>query len=347
MSVIDTLITDRTQDDVNELIGLLKTGVNPSDHKGAYNASDLNRLGEAINYIKAKSLDIGIELTEKSSYYKIVYELPKETITLKYSQPGDGEPSPDNIRPIFPALEIDGIGEIYGGTLDGETATLTITHYSKLFNGTERWYAATYEYPYNAFWTTTTNDNEFPDGKKSGGDIVFSHVPHKMVRRRETESGGELVGGIYLWCRLEGIYTQGDFGYKLMSFADVGTPFQIVYEMEEPITVELSKKQLEQVAKQIGNKRAIINTMQSTWDYPDIPCDWQLNEYIYELEYIRQRVSEYRANIELPETMRRLDFEEANQMERLLVVVDEVIDNIKKSYRGYSGRLQAGGGCLP
>ena len=341
------LITDRTQNDVNELIGLLKTGVNPSDHKGAYNASDLNRLGEAINYIKEKSLDIGIEMTDRSGYYKIIYELPEGTINLHCSQPGDGEPSPDNIRPIFPSLEIDGIGRIYGGTLDTQTAMLTITHFSKFFNGSERWYPSTYEYPYNAFYVITKNDSDFPDGKKSGGDILFSHVPHKMVRRRETESGGELVGGIYLWCRLEGIYTQGDFGYKLMSFADVGTPFQIVYEMEEPITVELSKKQLEQVAKQIGNKRAIINTMQSTWDYPDIPCDWQLNEYVHELEYIRQRIAEYRANIELPETMRHLDFEEANQMERLLVVVDEVIDNIKKSYRGYSGRLLAGGGFLP
>lgn len=346
MSVIDTLITDRTQDDVNELIGLLKTGVNPSDHKGAYNASDLNRLGEAINYIKAKSLDIGIELTEKSSYYKIVYELPEETITLKYSQPGDGEPSPDNIRPIFPALEIDGIGEIYGGTLDGETATLTITHYSKLFNGTERWFAATYEYPYNAFWTIATNDNEFPDGKKSGGDIVFSHVPYKMVRNRQTESCALLYNGTHLWCRLEGIYTLSDFGMKLASYADVGTPFQMVYELEEPITVQLSKKQIEQAAKQVGNKKVVINTMTTDWNYSDIPCDWQMKAYINELGYIRQRILEYRT-VELPETIRHLDYEGANQMERLLVIVDEVIDKIKKSYRGYSGRLRAGGECLP
>lgn len=340
MSVIDSLITDRTQNDVNELIELLKTGVNPSDHKGAYNASDLNRLGEAINYIKEKSLDIGIEMTDRSGYYKIIYELPEGTINLHCSQPGDGEPSPDNIRPILPALKIDGIGEIYGGSMDCDTGELTITHKNKFFDGNEIWYPLAFEYPYNAFWGDKT------DVKVGSSDVMFSHVPFKPVKRNETESCGYLNYSD-LWVRIEGTYTTKEFRTKLMSFADVGTPFQLVYEMEEPITVQLTKKQLEQVAKQIGNKRVIINMMKITWDYPDIPCDWQLNEYIYELEYIRQRISEYRANIELPETMRRLDFEEANQMERLLVVVDEVIDNIRKSYRGYSGRLQAGGGCLP
>ena len=87
--------------------------------------------------------------------------------------------------------------------------------------------------------------------------------------------------------------------------------------------------------------------MTTNWDYPDIPCAWQMDIYIDELEYIKKEISEYRTALELPETMRHMDFEGANQMERLLVIVDRVIDNIKKSYRGYSGRLRAGGGCLP
>lgn len=40
MSVIDTLITDRTQEDVDE-----------RTTKGHYNASDLNRVAQAMNYI--------------------------------------------------------------------------------------------------------------------------------------------------------------------------------------------------------------------------------------------------------------------------------------------------------
>ena len=48
MSVIDTLITDRTEADVT--IG------NP---KGTYNASDLNRVGAAMNYVADRLRDVG------------------------------------------------------------------------------------------------------------------------------------------------------------------------------------------------------------------------------------------------------------------------------------------------
>lgn len=60
-SIIDTLITDRTQEDVDNLISLLASGVNPSsNHKGAYNASDLNRVGEAVEYLEPHLASIGI-----------------------------------------------------------------------------------------------------------------------------------------------------------------------------------------------------------------------------------------------------------------------------------------------
>lgn len=42
MSIIDTLVTDRTQADVDA-----------RNEKGTYNASDLNRVGAAMNYVAA------------------------------------------------------------------------------------------------------------------------------------------------------------------------------------------------------------------------------------------------------------------------------------------------------
>lgn len=63
MSVIDTLITDRTQEDVDALLALLAAGTNPAaDHKGAYNASDLNRVGEAVNYLVGRLATVGISV---------------------------------------------------------------------------------------------------------------------------------------------------------------------------------------------------------------------------------------------------------------------------------------------
>lgn len=61
MSIIDTLITDRTQADVDRVLALSAkgwAGMSPEERaewsaglKGAYNASDLNRVREAMEYL--------------------------------------------------------------------------------------------------------------------------------------------------------------------------------------------------------------------------------------------------------------------------------------------------------
>ena len=62
MSIIDTLITDRTAADVaalKQLMALDYASMSPAqqaawlqDSKGAYNVSDMNRVGTALNYLK-------------------------------------------------------------------------------------------------------------------------------------------------------------------------------------------------------------------------------------------------------------------------------------------------------
>lgn len=50
MSIIDTLVTDRTQADVDA-----------RNEKGTYNASDLNRVGSAMNYVSDRLKDAGYD----------------------------------------------------------------------------------------------------------------------------------------------------------------------------------------------------------------------------------------------------------------------------------------------
>lgn len=115
-SIIDTLITDRTQEDVDALIDLLASGVNPSsNHKGAYNASDLNRVGEACNFLLYELLDIGIDvapvnLNEIYGYntakglivnFKPIKPAPIHfAVDIVPTQSGSGTPSASNVRPI-------------------------------------------------------------------------------------------------------------------------------------------------------------------------------------------------------------------------------------------------------
>ena len=59
MSVIATLITDRTEQDVLDVIEALKSGANYVPMKGAYNADDLNRVGSAVNYLVGEYDELG------------------------------------------------------------------------------------------------------------------------------------------------------------------------------------------------------------------------------------------------------------------------------------------------
>ena len=69
--------------------------------------------------------------------------------------------------------------------------------------------------------------------------------------------------------------------------------------------------------------------------------------YLGAVSAIREKVREYRPGAALPESMRNLEFNEANQIEALLSAAEDVVTKVMLSYRGYSGRLRAGGGVLP
>ena len=80
MSVIDTLITDRTQADVDALLALLAAGTNPAaNHKGAYNASDLNRVGAAVNYLAGRLEAVGISVRAEARTDWTAADIPRQS----------------------------------------------------------------------------------------------------------------------------------------------------------------------------------------------------------------------------------------------------------------------------
>jgi len=94
VSVIDTLITDRTNADVTEYMTLRAKGyfgmttaekaLWDEGHKGAYNATDLNRVGEAIEYLEAQFNDLPGEL---STYIAALGVVPDSLFEVSYSYP--------------------------------------------------------------------------------------------------------------------------------------------------------------------------------------------------------------------------------------------------------------------
>ena len=89
------LITDRTQDDVNYVLSLAdkwrRGTISESEKtewlaglKGAYNASDLNRVGAAMEYVEARLKEAGyrISVTPKTDWN--TQDVPNDNLMLQY-----------------------------------------------------------------------------------------------------------------------------------------------------------------------------------------------------------------------------------------------------------------------
>lgn len=88
-------------------------------------------------------------------------------------------------------------------------------------------------------------------------------------------------------------------------------------------------------------------TIRTDWTAADIPTQGQMEDYLAAVAAIRGKILEYRPGSELPESVRRLDYNGANQIESLLKAAEDTVTKVMLSYRGYSGRLTAGVNCLP
>lgn len=107
MSIINDLITDRALEDWQRVLELRAkglSGMTPAEleeyragMKGAYNASDLSRVNEAMEYILARILSTGTVLTLE----------PMKTFTLGYiPPPEDVEPYLRNLSTLRGALAV-------------------------------------------------------------------------------------------------------------------------------------------------------------------------------------------------------------------------------------------------
>lgn len=88
-------------------------------------------------------------------------------------------------------------------------------------------------------------------------------------------------------------------------------------------------------------------TVKTDWTTADIPTQGQMEAYLAAVAAIRERVRAYRPGANLPASMQKLDFNGSNQIESLLSAAEDVVTKVILSYRGFSGRLRAGGNGLP
>lgn len=78
------------------------------------------------------------------------------------------------------------------------------------------------------------------------------------------------------------------------------------------------------------------------WTMEDIPAAGEMEAYLTRIRDVKSAFPNIAGLPELPEDMSRLTFEAANNIERVLLLVYDVLGDLEKS-RVYSGELQSGG----
>ena len=150
MSIIDTLITDRTQGDEERVEELAAKGYGAmtaeekaewdGEMKGAYDASDLNRVESAVAYLAELLVSLPIELKEYAAskgvafdaFFDVPYDAAAYALTTKTDWDELDSPTPEqmaryieNVKALRSALDYatsDLPGSMDNLTIDGANA---------------------------------------------------------------------------------------------------------------------------------------------------------------------------------------------------------------------------------
>lgn len=177
-------------------------------------------------------------------------------------QSGSGDPTPSNVRPItaHTAVKVTVSNETdskeynaglpadsYCGSFDWSTGVLTLTHKMLAVTGNEGWELLSND----AVWKT---DGLMEDSKK--GQSVYGFCSHLLsgadgtlvwdyIRKANTFGGLAFFGFANgLWGEDLREITVAKWKEYTKAQYDAGTPIQLVYELEKPLTEQLTAQEI-------------------------------------------------------------------------------------------------------
>lgn len=181
--------------------------------------------------------------------------------TIAAVQGGEGDPTPDNVRPIAgwdaaqlwhgaaydetaeATLSTDLPEIVYGGTLDWVTGLLTITHFVQTFDGTEEWTLSTdgyYQYYDATLYAKTASTNQ----------VAYHVCSHFKADRHRSSGNADNTcherNNNKLMVKCSAITTLANWTAYLAAQAATGTPVTIVWEYLPTYykTIQLTPQQL-------------------------------------------------------------------------------------------------------
>ena len=181
--------------------------------------------------------------------------------TITAVQEGEGDPSPDNVRPIVgwdrvnvkndtsgQTLTADLPETVYGGTLDWTTGELLVTYERVVLRGTEDWKAVTGSVanPYFFYILSPGHDRLIPGtGLCSHWQTVYISSANANIGYHPANSAAGDTRIIIRPDNVEVTINVAPWRDYLAEQYAVGTPVTITYELATPYTIQLTPQQLD------------------------------------------------------------------------------------------------------
>ena len=298
MSVIDTLVTDRTQSDVKA-----------RNAKGTYKASDLNRVGAAMNYVAARLREQGYD--PHITPVKLPRPGTTETVTQTVEKQMTTDVTGDNVSSFFTVSNNSYYFKPSGGTWTTTNGGVSSSTAKTVFTALQD---MTVSFAYS--YSSEKNYDKFT--LKVAGSTVENAVSGSTTNKTYT---GTLTAGQTI-----------ELTYSKDSSTDSN---------DDKCTMSALKvTRMETVTETI-----VIETPDPrdpyTWYSEDIPLPVYMNLYISNLAELRKQFTLYETTPEVPPDLEKLNYIEANNIEQILVDIDALLTNISAGWL-YSGEIYSG-----
>lgn len=363
MSIIDTLITDRTQSDITRWRTLHDKGwANmtadekaewTAGMKGAYNATDLNRVNDALIYLRDLFGGFGFLADIK---------LPVITDVT----PGTIEPGESRLPDGYTELEyIESSGTQYIDTgfkpnqdtrvvCDTEFAASTTAYWlfgSRVSTNDRNYAFLTYQDGHRSDYNDTAGD---VIGGVSGRFIVdknknityIDEVVKDELSYRAFQSTYNLYifrgnnGGTPSASNTAKIYSCQiyDNGILVRDYVPAKNSGEVVglYDLVNDTFYQNAGTGVFTAGPEVIPDPIItppVITTRTNWTIKDIPTSQQMNEYLANVETIRSMMSNipvypsgWQSPPNTPETMQHLTYEQANDIERILTDINDLLE---------------------
>ena len=221
---------------------------NPVIISDGYAAAPVKSLVTQINAVQTGSGDPSPEnIRPITGFDKITIarhnyrDISSDMIEIHATQDGSGAPSPDNYRRIHP-IDAGSAGLVGGGSLHLKTGVLTVTHRFVEFKGSEFGFVAEKLMLYA--W------NIVKSGSNSHFASFYDYSP-TSINNTSAASYWKFDNAGQLRFHTSG-YGDTDWRNYIKDRYDNGFPLQLVYELETPLTYQLTPAEITSVLNQSG-----------------------------------------------------------------------------------------------